>query len=312
MKNVKKIKDFKITSLGIKEMDVYDLEVEKYHNFFANDILVHNSCYISLEKLVEKLFPNETDNTKIVNFVDKFCETKLQEIVDNSFVELAEYTNAYQQKMIMKRESIADKGIWTAKKRYILNVYDNEGVRYNTPQLKIMGSEAIRSSTPEICREMIKETFRLLMQDTKENTLKYIKECEIRFNKSTVEQIAFPRSVRGLSTYEDAKTIYKKATPIHVRGCLLYNKKIKELDLVSKYPLVKEGEKIRFVYLKEPNTLREDVIAFVDKLPEEFDLQKYVDYEKQFDKTFLDPLDIIFNAVGWQIRITNTLSEFFT
>ena len=270
-----------------------------------------DGIYITLEKLVEKMFPDETDTSKIINFVDKFCNVKLQEIIDSACVELALYTNAFKQKIVMKREAIANKGIWTAKKRYILNVYDNEGVRYATPQLKIMGNEAIRSSTPEICRKMIKETFRLLMQDSKENTLKYISECEDTFRKMPVESIAFPRSVRGLKQYSDVSQIYKKSTPIHVRGSLLYNEQLKKLELTKKYQSIKEGEKIRFVYLKEPNTLREDVISFIDKLPDEFGLTKYIDYDKQFDKTFLDPLGIIFKTIGWELQETTKLSEFF-
>jgi len=270
-----------------------------------------DGIYITLETVIEKLFPTENDKIKIINFIDKFCNTKLQTVIDSACSEIAQYTNAYQNKIVMKRESIADKGIWTAKKRYILNVYDNEGVRYAEPHLKIMGNEAIRSSTPEVCRKMIKKVFELMMRESEKTTQDYISVCEEEFKKLLPEEIAFPRSVNGLSTYSDRTSIYKKATPIHVRGCLLYNKRLTELNLDKKYPKIKEGEKIRFVYLKEPNTIRENVISFVDKLPEEFGLSSYIDYDKQFEKAFLDPLNIIFKCINWSVKKTNTLSRFF-
>lgn len=298
------------------------LWLEKHINEYLNKVLETENVdfviaidtdgiYITLDQLINKLFKEQTDKTKIINFIDKFCSVKLQPIIDSACQKLAEYTNAYQQKIVMKRESIADTGIWTAKKRYILNVHDNEGVRYAEPHLKIMGNEAIRSSTPEMCRKMIKETFRLMLQDDRKSVLEYIAKCKEDFRKMQPEDIAFPRSVNGLNYYSDSTTIYKKSTPIHVRGSLLYNKLLTDLNLSKKYPQIKEGEKIRFVYLKKPNTIRENIISFIDKMPMEFGVHKYIDYDLQFEKTFFDPIKAIFDCIGWQIKETNTLKRFF-
>jgi DNA polymerase elongation subunit (family B) len=297
--------------------------LEKYLNEYLNSLLKTididyviagdtDSCYLTLNEVVIRTIKNPKDKEKVVNFLDKFCETKLQRVVEKACEDLADYTNAYKQRIIMKRESIADVGIWTAKKRYILNVYDNEGVRYAEPEVKITGNEAIRSSTPEVCRGLIKETLKIMLRETEKESQKHITICDKKFKEFSVEEIAFPRSVNGLSKYSDRNLIYKKSTPIHVRASLLYNDKLKKMNLTKKYQTIKEGEKMKFVYLKEPNPIREDVIAFVDVLPKEFELENYIDYDKQFAKTFLDPITVIFDCIGWKPIEIQTLSEFFT
>jgi DNA polymerase elongation subunit (family B) len=231
--------------------------------------------------------------------------------IDSSYEELATYVNAYDQKMQMKRENIADRGIWTAKKRYILNVWDSEGVRYEEPKLKMMGIEAVKSSTPAPCRAMIKEALKLMMNGTEDEVIDFIDQSRKEFKKLPPEDISFPRSASNVEKYKASSTIYAKGTPIHIRGALLYNHYVKQHKLDNKYSLIQNGEKIKFCYLKKPNVIHENIISFIQDFPHEIGLDKYVDYDLQFDKSFLEPLKIILDAIGWNVTKMNTLESFF-
>jgi hypothetical protein len=310
MFDVRESSEYIIEDLGIQEEYVYDIEVEDVHNFFANDILVHNSCYLDLEDLVNKFFPNKT-NEQIVDLLDKICKEQLQKIINDSYEDLADYLNAYSQKMIMKRESIADRGIWTAKKRYMLNVYDSEGVRYSEPKMKIMGIEAVKSSTPKFCRGKIKEAIKIIMKSNESDLREYIDTVKKEFLSLPPEDIAFPRGVNNLKTYSSNISIYTKGTPIHVRGSLVYNNLLKKRDLLKKYTEIHEGEKIKFLYLKEPNMIRENIISFNSILPPEFELHDYIDYNLQFQKTFIEPISTILDAISWSLENKSTLDSFF-
>lgn len=269
-----------------------------------------DSVYLDLSDLVEKTYKNKpTEQT--INYLDKVCGEAIEPVIAKGFDDLSKQMNAYSNRMVMKREALADRGIWTAKKRYILNVHDNEGVRYAEPKLKIMGIEAIKSSTPEICRNKFKDAFKLLMNGTNKDLQIYISNFKEEFFGCDPEQVAFPRGVSNLKQYRDKTTVYKKATPIHVRGSLLYNNRLEGLNLSQKYNKIAEGEKIKFLYLNVPNPLGENVVAFPDVLPKEFELHRYVDYETQFEKTFTEPLKIILDSIGWTVEETATLESFF-
>jgi len=269
-----------------------------------------DSIYIRLGEVVNKIFKDKSDTRKIVRIMDKFCNETIQPQIDKSFDKLAKYVNAYEQKMIMKREVIANKGIWTAKKRYILNVYNDEGVELKQPKLKIMGIEAVKSSTPAPCRVKIKEALNVIMTQDENALIQFIEKFRTEFKSLPPHEIAFPRSCNNLKKYTSSTTIYQKSTPMHVRGALLYNNMLKKHKL-KKYETVKEGDKIKFVQLKEPNPLRENVISFISVLPKEFDLHKYIDYDSQFDKSFLEPLRFIVNAIDWSFERQSTLDDFF-
>ena len=260
-----------------------------------------DSIYLNLGPLVTKFFSSRSsDKAAIVSILDKICQEKLEPFIESSYQELADYVSAYDQKMSMKRENIADKGIRTAKKRYILNVWDSEGVRYAEPKLKMMGIEAVKSSTPAPCRTKIKEALKIIMTKTESDLIKFIDQFKTDFFNMPPEQIAFPRSVNGLTKWKDPVTLYKKSCPIHVRGALLYNFQLKKNKLTYKYPLIQEGEKIKFVYLQTPNIVGENVISFISNFPQEVNISKNVDYKLQFQKSFLDPLKIILDVIGWK------------
>jgi DNA polymerase elongation subunit (family B) len=214
--------------------------------------------------------------------------------------------------MQMKRENIADRGIWTAKKRYILNVWDSEGVRYAEPKLKIMGIEAVKSSTPAPCRKAIKDALKVMMSGTEDQLIDFIDDFRNQFKKLPPEEISFPRSVSEVAKYKSNQSIYAKGTPIHCRGALLFNHHVKRLGLDGKYSLIKNGEKIKFCYLRSPNPIHENVMSFIQDFPREIGIEKYVDYDLQFEKSFLDPLKIILDVIGWGVEKSVNLDLFFS
>ena len=271
-----------------------------------------DSIYLNMGPLVDKFFAAKSGNKeRIVDILNKICEEKLEPYIDSCYQKLANYVSAYDQKMQMKRENIADRGIWTAKKRYILNVWDSEGVRYEEPKLKIMGIEAVKSSTPAPCRKMIKDGLKLMMSGTEEDVIDFIDKSREEFKKLPPEEIAFPRSVSDVEKYKSHSDIYSKGTPIHVRGSLLFNHHIKKNKLDHKYSLINNGEKIKFLYLKKPNSIHENVISFIQDFPHELGIDKYIDYDLQFEKAFLEPLKTVLDSIGWSIEKTVNLELFF-
>ena len=272
-----------------------------------------DSIYLNMGPLVETVFKGREKTTEsIVNFLDKVCKVEFEKYIESSYQELADYVNAYEQKMQMKRETIADRGIWTAKKRYILNAWDIEGVRFSEPKLKIMGIEAVKSSTPAPCRQMIKDALKIIMTKTEDDLIDFVSKCKRKFNSLPPEEISFPRTANNIEKYKSSHSIYGERTPIHIRGVLLYNYYVRKNGLDTKYPIINNGEKIKFCYLKKPNIIRENVISFIQQFPKDLKLEKYIDYELQFEKSFLDPLKSILQCIDWRVEKTNTIESLFS
>ena len=296
--------------------NLLDTEEEDY--VIASDT---DSVYIRFDRLVDKVLPkgsgiSEDDYTaKVIGFLDRVASEKLEPFIDKSYQDLALMVQAYDQKMQMAREAIADKGIWTAKKRYILNVYDMEGVRYQEPTLKIMGIEAVKSSTPAPCREKIKDALKIIMRGTEKELNDFVRNFREEFMEMEPELIAFPRSCNGLGKFAESSAVYKKGTPMHVKGALLYNMLIGRENLGAKYPKIQEGDKIKFFYLRQPNPIASNVFSFITKTPVEVDIHKYIDYDTQFDKAFVEPMTFILDKIQWQIDRTygtqGSLEDFF-
>ena len=262
-----------------------------------------DSIYVTFDKIVRQTFENRSDTSRdtITNFLDSVAKEKIQPFIDECYRDLASYINAYENKMEMDREVIADKGIWTAKKRYILNVIDSEGVRYAEPQIKVMGIEAVKSSTPHACRERIRDSLKVIVNEDEFNVNKFIQTFRKEFMNLPVESMAFPRSVNGIRKWGDKSTIFKKGTPMHIKGAIIYNHLLKKHKLTHKYPLIMDGEKLKYVLLKTPNALQSNVIAFLGELPKEFDLHKQVDFDRQFEKSFVDPISLILECIDWRV-----------
>jgi hypothetical protein len=213
----------------------------------------------------------------------------------------------------MKREVIADTGIWTAKKRYILNVWDSEGVRYSEAKLKMSGIEAVKSSTPMACREKIKQALKVVMKGSEEEFHTFNQKFKEEFKTLPFEDVAFPRGVSEISKYDNKNsiTLYPKGTPIHVRGSLVYNQLLREKKLDKKYQSIRDGDKIKFCYMKVPNPTKENVLSVLNVLPKEFGVEKYIDYDTQFEKAYLEPIKIIVNTFGWNPEPVASLMELF-
>ena len=296
--------------------------IEKKLNEFMNSLLKTSnkdyvlasdtdSIYLNLGPLAKMVYGENTPETpQMIEWMDKSCQ-KINQFIDKSYSELAEYVHAYQQKMQMKRESLVDTAIWTAKKRYILNVWDQEGVRYKEPDLKIQGLEAIKSSTPSACRDKIKQAIKIIMTGTEEDLVSFIDKFRVEFKTFPPGDIAFPRTVNGLETYKDKNSVYIKGTPIHVKASLIYNNFILEQKLEDTYELIRSGEKIKFISLQTPNVLGSPVIAFVTRIPKELKLEHIIDYRIQFEKSFIEPLRIVLDKIGWHTEKVVTLESFF-
>ena len=294
--------------------------IEKKINQYLNNLLNTDkdyviasdtdSIYVTFDELISKVKPNNP-----IDFLDTIAKEKIEPFIDKSYKQLADYTNAYDQKMQMKREVIADKGIWTAKKRYILNAWDVEGVRYQEPQLKIMGIEAVKSSTPAPCRAKIKEALKIIMSGGEKELNDFLIAFRKEFEELPPEEIAYPRSVNGVKKFYSDSSIYRKGTPMHIKGALVYNHMVRERKLTRKYTLIQNGDKIKYLELRQPNPLGCNVISFPSKLPKELDILKYVDYDSQYEKSFIDPLSFITNNIGWKIDRSfgtqTTLEDFF-
>jgi DNA polymerase elongation subunit (family B) len=293
--------------------------IEKRMNEFMNKMLKTDnvdyviasdtdSIYIEMKELVKRIDVN--DDVKIVSAIDQFCEQKIQPYLDKCYQELADYMNVYQQKMFMKRETIANKGIWKAKKMYILNAWNVEGVQYDSPKLKMQGIEAVRSSTPQVCREYIRKALEIIMNESEISLQNYISQIREEYKNLPFDDIAFPRGANNVDKYYDRSHIYVKGTPIHIKASLLYNNLLKKYGLRNLQPIM-SGDKIKYCYLKLPNKIQDTVISNLDSLPDELNLNQYIDYEKQFDKSFIQPLKSITNVIRWDYEKKLTLEDFF-
>ncbi len=311
-----------ITTSGQLSIRWIERSVNQYLNDFhktsGEDYVIASdtdSIYVSFDTLVGKVFTKGEKTEKIVKFLDDLARQKIESFIEKSYQSLHEYVNSYEQKMEMSREVIADKGIWTAKKRYILNVWDNEGVQYKEAQLKIMGIEAVKSSTPAPCREKIKQGLKIIMNGTEKEINTFIQEFRKEFMELPPEDIAYPRSVNGLSKFASSNGMFKKGAPIHCKGAILYNHLVKNNKLSNKYPYIQEGDKIKFINLKQPNIYQCSAISFMTKLPKELDLHKSVDYDVQFEKSFIEPLNFILQKINWLVDKSygtqGTLEDFF-
>lgn len=271
-----------------------------------------DSAGLNLKYLVDKMFPDQSDTQKIVNFLDTFVKTHIDPFLESEFAKLTNYLNSYKNMLVMKREVIADRGLWRGKKHYILQVWDKEGIRYQSPKLKMMGIETAKSSTPKIVRGSLEKAIKIILNGTEVDLQAYVKEFKKHFFDAPAQDIAFPRGVSDIEKWQNDDGTLKKGTPIHAKGSILYNTLIKEKGLSSSNPAIKNGDKIKFIYLNKQNPSQSNVISFIDHLPEQFGLNSYIDKQTQFDKTFYEPLRSLSVIAGWNPEKVSTLDQWFS
>jgi len=296
----KSVNNYLNKTLGTKDVD--------YVIYIDTD-----SIYVNFGSLIQEVFgTTDIDRNKGEEFLDKVCSTKIEQIIENGYDDLKTKMGAYRNAMVMKREKITDRAIFVAKKRYILNALNSEGVHYDTPKISVTGLESVRSSTPEICREKMKEAFNVIMNGTEEDTQNFIKDFKDEFKSLPVEDIAKTSGTDDIEKYKDKAMLFRKGCPIHVRGAILYNHHLAQKKLNKKYVSIQSGDKVKLIYLKMPNPIQQNVISFPGVLPKEMELTKYIDYDTQFNKVFLTPIEGILDALGWSSEKINTIEDFFT
>ncbi len=271
-----------------------------------------DSIYVNMGPLVQNFFGTTDIDLKTgEEFLDKVCKEKIEKVIEDGYTELAGYMGAYKNAMSMKREKITNKTLFIAKKRYIMNVLNSEGVHYEEPKVSVTGVESVRSSTPEICREKMRSIYKVIMNSTETETQEFIKEFRKDFYNLKPEQIGKTSGTDDIEKYMDGNS-YKKGCPIHVRGAILYNMFLEKSNLTNSYEKIKSGDKVKFIYMKTPNPIRENIISFPGALPKEMKLENYIDYETQFEKVFLGPVKNILTAINWSSEKVDTLEDFFS
>jgi len=262
-----------------------------------------DSNYINLEPMVKKYLPNETNKKKIVDFIDKVCKQILEPEINRIFAEIRdEFIHGNGNFLAMKREVIAEKGIWTKKKRYVLSIWDKEGIRYDKPKLKYTGLEMKGATIPKCSRDAMKRCCEIILHGTQEELYEFVEQYYQTFMTKDIPEIAISKGVKNLEKYTDPRTIAAAGSPQHVRGSLMYNYLLVEKGLESVYTPILEGEKIKLVHLKEYNPTHQNAIAFpAGMLPPEFGLNEYVDKESMYKKGFLEPMGRIADAAKWSL-----------
>jgi hypothetical protein len=276
-----------------------------------------DSNYVTFKAIVDKSYTLEKQKNMgtlaIIRHLDNVCEKVIAPQIKKYCQNLADYTNAYEQKLEMKREALADKAIWVKKKNYMINIYNNEGVEYTKPKLKIVGMAAIKSSTPGICRKKVKEAYEIIINQDLKTLREFNEQFRLEFMNMEVQDIAAPTGMNGLEKYSEygGDTLFKKKTPAHVKGSIVFNHFLKKKDLLKKYHPIKEGEKLKWVYLKQPNPLGSEVLSFTTVIPEEFQIDQYIDYPAMYEKNYLVQITRVTEAIGWELEERSNLLHLF-
>lgn len=278
-----------------------------------NDITLYSdtdSVYLDFSEILQVMKIN--DEKKFINLVNTVNDKVIQPFLEQKFLEFSKKHNIKLNYFNLKREVIAIGAVFIQKKKYALYVIDEEGFTLSAPKMKVKGMEIVRSSTPGFCREKIKEVMKeIFINFNKDKLVSKIKKIKEEFKNAPIEDISFPRGISGMLKYVKNGQI-TSGTPIQIRASHNYNQVLEKFNLSNKYEKIYDGDKIKFIYLKENNPIHENILAFKENFPIESGLGKYIDVDLQFEKSFLAPLEGITDAIQWKIDLDNSsLEEFF-
>lgn len=304
-----------ITSSGQATAKYVAVGINKFMNNVFNTVDVDyviyqdtDSAYVNCKPVVDKL--GLTDE-EAINVIKDFVESKLSPKIENICSEFAAKLNAYENKLSMKLEKICNRSFFICKKRYALNVSYDEGIFYSKPKLKVTGLETVRSSVPKFTRDAMTECFKLMFDNKKEELYEFVYSFRNKFFTASFDEIGAPMGVKNLEKYYNNETLYKKACPIHVRGSLIFNRWLKETELDRKYELIYDFDKVKYCYLNVANPTHENVISIKGDPPTEFHIEEFIDYEKQWIKTFLRPMQNICKTIGVNLEAEPDLNDIF-
>lgn len=297
----------------VNKLNKTDIDNRIYGDTDSVYISFVETVNIYTEKFKQK-YGKEPTKTEICDWLDNCISSHFEPYIERVYTEFGEYQNTPVQAMKMAREVISDESVFIRKKGYIMNVLDNEGVRYSAdkPKVKVTGMDAIRSSTPEVCRHKLKEAYKVMLFGEESSLQEFISEFKKEHRKLSAHQIAKNSSANNLLKYtcEDGN-IAIKGTPAAVKGALYYNDYSTRI-LGNEFEPILEGEKVKYLCLKEPNLLRNKAVSFPVFLDKKLGLDEDIDYEKMFNDTFIKPLEPVMGILGWTAEPVGTLEDMFS
>jgi len=313
-----------VTTTGQAAIKWISVRLNEYMNKLLKTADIDYVKYIDTDSVTLKMYPlvkhvygdNVPEDANVIaDFLLKVFDTKILPFIDKMYDEFKQHINADENHLSLKIDTITRKALYLTKKRYIYEVIDAEGIRHDPPEMKIMGLQAIKSSTPAASRVKLKEGIMKIFHGTESECRKFSTEFKKEHDSLPVEDIAAPSGISNITKYEDRTTVYRKGTPAHVKAALVYNKAIDDLGLGSKYRKIMGGDKIKYVLLRMPNPLHQEAIAFVDYMPTEimeaYNLNKYIDRKELFEKNFLSPYNDMVEGAGFKTGTRGSLAILF-
>jgi len=270
-----------------------------------------DSILISVAPLVKKHCNGFTAD-QIIDWIQTFANTEFQQLINDTYQDLSEYVGAPENYMKMSCEKIISNAFWTAKKHYAYRLVVEDGIKLNTPKFGYKGLECVKSSIPRAIRAMQKETIQTILTN-KEDLYNVVNRCKEKIMALSPEDIALPKTCNGLYKYADGKGGWIKGAQAHVKAAMNYNKYVLNNKLINQYSLIKDGEKIRFVWMKQPNTLNAETFGFINRLPKDNMILDFIDYGTMYEKTYGKIIDDMCERLNIQnlLSTTNSLDDFF-
>lgn len=266
-----------------------------------------DSAAVDMTDLVYKFHKRDDPFEDKLNTITKLCDKHFAKMLDDRFIQFAGHLNSMKNRIVMKREKIAS-AILVAKKNYVVNVYDNEGVRYATPKLSVTGLESVKASTPKFFRKKLEEGYKLCFDDDEEKIHKFVLSVHEELYNLHIDDLAGNTTVNNITLFQDGLGGYRTGTPGHVRAAIAYNNLVSASD---QYQKINNGDKVKIIQLKEPNPVKSKSICWIDKFPDDLIDPKYIDREKDYQKFFIKPFTRVLDVLSWHTEYQPNLDDLF-